>query len=205
MGDNWAGSGEVIRVVESDRALIRAIAEGDRSQAEVFVRTVLPAVVGALRVRGIPSQDLDDAVQGFFARLAEADYRRLRSWQGRSSLKTWLAASAMRYAVDCQRGVKADLPLDEAAYARKPDESTPGPAQCCWLGQRRRALEAALDNELAGRPAELLRRRYYRDQSTAGIARELAMSENGVDVALNRARRRLREVLDGDGMAHWVF
>src|SRR5437879_5462685 len=61
---------------------------------------------------GVPHAQIDDAAQEVFVTV----HRKLRGFQGRSSLKTWVAGIAARVASDARRAHRRrgqSVPLDE--------------------------------------------------------------------------------------------
>jgi RNA polymerase sigma factor (sigma-70 family) len=72
---------------------------------------------------------------------------------------------------------------------------TPAPGELEHDSVERLTLHAALEH-LSERDRELLAMRYGADMKAAQIAQLLETSTNGVEVALHRALRRLRDVLE---------
>lgn len=174
-----------------EQALIEAIAAGDLQAANRFVEAYLPVVLCAFRLRGIPRQDLEDLVQEFFTRLAEHNYRRLRSWRGDSSLKTWVAAVARNFACDWHRR-SPEKTLPEEEQPELVDESDPSELQ--WAREQRRLISGMLAR-LPERGAQILRRFYLEEQTVAEIAAEMDMTANHVRVLKCRALQELRQHL----------
>jgi len=76
-----------------DAELARKCIAGDVSAWAELVRRHLEVVHRAVsRVLGAVPADVEDVLQTLFLKLMEADARRLRSFQGRSKLSTWLVA-----------------------------------------------------------------------------------------------------------------
>ncbi len=182
-----------------ERGLIQAIAAGDQHAADEFIRTYLPAVLSAFRYKQIPDQDSEDLVQSFFAHISEGNYRRLRSWRGNATLKTWLITVAKNFAVDWLRRQRRLEPLDEDKYADEAgDNASADPERLQCLRERRRLISGILDAQMQGRPADLIKRRFYAEQTVIEIAADLEMTENSVRVALHRALAQLRVHLAGE-------
>lgn len=109
---------------------------------EPFERTyeaTFAPVWRTLRRLGVPACALDDAAQDVFIVV----HRRLRDFEGRSSVRTWVLGIAARVAKDHRRGQRRQgerAPLDEGLV-----DTRPGPA------------EAASQAEARARVAQLLR------------------------------------------------
>jgi RNA polymerase sigma factor (sigma-70 family) len=80
--------------------------------------------------------------------------------------------------------------------ADPPDRAAAGDLEADAV--QRLTMQAAVAR-LSERDRELIALRYGADLSARQIAQRLEMSTNGVEVALHRARLRLREELDGRG------
>lgn len=142
---------------------------------------------------------MEDLVQSFFARLSEDNYRRLRSWRGDATLKTWLIAVAKNFAIDWLRRQRPVGVFDEQNCPNRPADTTSGdPEQLQWLRERRRIIINILDGQMQGRQSELIKRRFYAEQTVVEIAAELEMTENNVRVATHRALAQLRKHLAGE-------
>jgi RNA polymerase sigma-70 factor (ECF subfamily) len=94
----------------------------------------------SLRRLGVPPSSVDDAVQDVFLVVL----RRLREFEGRASIKTWLYRIALRVARDYRRKLrrKGGLePLTESLV----DATQPGPLEDVARNQAVRMLDALLD------------------------------------------------------------
>lgn len=98
----------------------------------------------SLRRLGVPAASIDDAVQDVFVVV----HRRLVEFEGRSSLKTWVFAIALRVARDHQRSARrkgGHEPLDPRIA-----DDTPGPVESLARAEAVRELDrilAALDED----------------------------------------------------------
>lgn len=91
-----------------------------------------------LRRLGVAPASLDDAVQDVFLVV----HRRLATWEGRSTLRTWLFGIALRVARDHRRSVRrkgepCELPPDL-------ESTTPGPLATLEQNDALRRLDRAL-------------------------------------------------------------
>jgi RNA polymerase sigma-70 factor (ECF subfamily) len=93
---------------------------------EVYA-TTFPFAWRLLRRLGVPESSLDDAAQEVFVIV----HRRLAGFEGRSSLRTWIAGIALRVASDLRRASRRrgdTIPLsDEIADAMA--DARPGPVE----------------------------------------------------------------------------
>jgi RNA polymerase sigma factor (sigma-70 family) len=100
----------------------------------------------------------------------------------------------LAWLIGIARNVLADRALKGAdTVAEVPDTQAPG--ELAHDSVQRLTLNAALE-QLSERDRELLAMRYGADMKAAQIAEVLETSTNGVEVALHRALRRLRDMLE---------
>lgn len=177
--------------------LIQRIAEGDRYSREFFVDEYLPVAIGAFKRLNIPEQEHDDLIQGFFARLAENNYHRLRSFDGNSALPTWLFRCAYNYAIDTyirrQRSIEQQDELDLPA-------TDPGIDETSWVSEMRELLNGMIGRVLNTQEARVISLHFYEGYTNTEIANQMDIQANNVGVIKARALQKLREHL-GPGFA----
>lgn len=173
-----------------DRDLVRAMIAGDRAAWEHFLRAFGPVLVraaAAVLARSDMPAESGDVAQKVLALLLEGDRRLLRSFQGRSSLSTWLIGIARRQALMTLREER-----------RKPPEPAPAPARTpldeAASAESAERLAAALAS-LASRERLLLKLHYDDGLPYDRIAATLGVSINSVSPLLERARARLRAAI----------
>lgn len=139
---------------------------------------------------GAPEAWLDDVVQEIFMVV----HRRLATFEGRSSLKTWLFGITMRVVRDHRRAGKkhpAPTTLDPDAIADVPAERTmgtvQGPAEAAERGEAVRILHQVLDTMEDERRAILVMVE-LEQIPVVEIAEALGMSVNGAYSRLRAAR-----------------
>lgn len=174
-----------------DAELARRCIAGDSAAWGELVRRHLDIVHRAVhRVLGGAPADVEDVLQTLFLKLMEADARRLRSFQGRSKLSTWLVAVARREALDF--------------LARKGRAAPPGPAPVEPLAeepgtavdaaQESKRVRSALDR-LPSRDSLLLQLVCVDGASYEEAARLLSAPLNSISPWLHRAKDRLKTLL----------
>lgn len=182
--------------------LVGRLARGETEAWEYFLTRYGPAVTDAARftlhrVLGtVRAEDADNVVQAVLLALCEKGFHRLRLFQGRSSLKTWLTSVTCRFALNYVRterrkGSLRLAPLDETAPLRAP---APTPAAA--------ADEEWLQGAIARLPPRerLVLRLYHLDGlSYKEIAAVLRVPVNSVSPLLSRARENLRRLAEAPG------
>ncbi|HET9931805.1 MAG TPA: sigma-70 family RNA polymerase sigma factor [Polyangiaceae bacterium] len=141
----------------------------------------------AVANRGVPAAALDDVVQEVFLVV----HRKLSEFEGRSSLRTWLAAIVRRVVADHmkKRGNRA---LGQELSTELPAESGNEPAA---QAERRAAL--LLAEELLATMSEVQREVFVlyelEQMTTREIAELTSTNENTVQTRLKAARRMFQE------------
>ncbi len=157
-------------------------------------------LVGFFRAKGVPCDEARDLAQEAFFRA----FRRLGSFEGRSSFRTWLFAIAenlwknsLRRRNEDQFQVDADTVLaqQDGTLAKAP---APGwgddPLDMVLRGEGKRHLRAAIDL-LPPRMRQALRLRIYHEMRYKEIACIMQISIETVKPLLHQAKLRLRSML----------
>jgi RNA polymerase sigma-70 factor len=195
-----------------DLALACACIDGVEEAWEQFVSTFrgyLRACAGAMLKRSATSPEAEELADSLFAELyGVSEGKRgslLKYFHGRSSLKTWLRAVLAQRHVDKIRAGRRFEELgdedgnDGAATRSSGATATPmdaDPHRQRYLGLFTSALQTALNN-LHAQDAERLRMYYAEEKKLAEIGRELGEHESSVSRHLEKARRNLREAVEG--------
>jgi len=183
-----------------DTELVARCADGEsRAWDELVTRHA--ALLHAVVARIVDAADAEDVVQAVFVKLWEDGRRRLRTFEGRSRLSTWLVVLARREALDHARARDARRRLvgAVAVEASLNGKAHPDPADDFASNDERARLLAKVDG-LPPRDRLLVRLVYLDGCAYADVARLLAVPENSISPWLSRARDRLRSSL-ADGRA----
>ena len=185
---------------KSEAFSLEALRSGDRAEFARLVETYYEMIY-RLAIRMLNnSQDAEDILQETFLKA----YRHLNSFDGRSSVSTWLYRIATNEALMFLRrqkpeSVSIDEPLEEG-------ESEQSPVQivdwCCLPEETLLSTEsqAYLDKAITRLTPSLRVVFVLRDiqgLSTQETGEVLGLSEAAVKTRLSRARLRLREELSG--------
>lgn len=176
----------------NDAELARRCIEGDPSAWSELLGGNLDLIHRAVaRVVGGSEADVEDVLQTLFLKLMEQDCRRLRSFQGKSKLSTWLVAVARREALDLldRRGRTAAVP------ERPVSDPLGDPGTALDAAQESKRVKAALDR-LPPRDSLLLQLVCVDGASYEEAALLLAAPLNSISPWLGRAKERLKALLD---------
>jgi RNA polymerase sigma-70 factor (ECF subfamily) len=182
----------------NDSELARRCIDGDPAAWGELVRGNLDLVHRAVgRVLGAAGADVEDVLQTLFLKLMEEDCRRLRSFQGRSKLSTWLVSVARREALDhLERNGRATAPREPRFRFDPPGD----PAAMLDAVLESKRLQAALDR-LPARDSLLLQLVCVDGASYEEAARLLGAPLNSISPWLGRAKERLKALLCTDAGA----
>ncbi len=156
---------------------------GDRAaQHEIYIRTSDRILRLLTRISG-NYQDALDLAQETYVRA----FTRISQFDGRASFETWLSRIAINLAI--QHARRSGLARRKVQLLLRSDSTTFDPTQ-----EHREVLEQAL-NRLTVQDRALLVLRYQEDYDYRTIAELTGCSIGTVGSRLNRARRRVRELL----------
>jgi RNA polymerase sigma factor (sigma-70 family) len=133
---------------------------------------------------GLSPADAEEVFQRFLIHLWEDDWRRLRSWSGRGTLKAYLSTMIRNLGRDYLRELSTDESLDGLQI----------PSDVFYRQDRTRRIRDAIAC-LSTRDQQLIHRRHELGESYKEIAEGLGMTVGHVGVALSRAEKRLRKLL----------
>jgi RNA polymerase sigma-70 factor (ECF subfamily) len=180
------------RAGADESELVGSILRGDRKAAARFVAAHIDAVYAYARHRLSPRADLvDDVVQDVFLGALNS----LLTFQGQSSLRTWLMGIARHKIEDVYRQrlrVREEAIDDVERATESLAESTPMEEQVD--GSRARAKVRQILAALPERYGLLLLWRYWEHRSTREIAGAIGTTEKSVERTLARARARFKEL-----------
>lgn len=165
----------------------------DTAGFDALYRTHAPMVRRALRQLGLRGAAVEDGTQDVFVVLA----RRLRDYDGRASLTSWLWGIARRVAADHRRSRRRHARLCAALPGGISAPPMSGPEGAVV---QRRAL-ATLDRFLTGLDADkcaVFVLAEIEGRTGREIADRLGVNENTVHARLRAARQRMRRCVDAD-------
>lgn len=178
-----------------EAALVQRCLSGDQDAWRELVRVYGPVVLAVVRrVLGTRDEDeAEDLCAEVFRSLIEEGGARLRVYDPRYALSTWLGAIARSVALDRLRSRRA---AERAERRAPPPAEEESPLEQAARGETSRAVEAIL-RELSPRERLVVRLFYYRGLRYREIASALGMPVNTVSSILFRALEKLRERLSG--------
>lgn len=139
-------------------------------------------------------EDIENVVQGVFVGLCDKEFHRLRLFQGRSSLKTWLTSVTTRFALNYVRTEKRKGSLK---FCRLDDSATDLPEREAFAAlplDERERLTAAIE-QLPDRDRLLLKLFFFDGLSYKAIGEILKMPVNSISPVLTRAKDALRKLV----------
>jgi RNA polymerase sigma-70 factor, ECF subfamily len=183
---------ETGRADTDERELIALVLRKDRKAAARFVAAHIDAVYGYTRERLAPCADLvDDVVQDVFL----AGLNGLGTFQGQSSIRTWLIGIARHKIEDVyrQRLRRPETLDDMESFPEHSFVEMPAPDAQIDI-QRARAKARRILTQLPERYGLLLSWRYWEHRSTRDMAAAIGTTEKSVERSLARARALFKEL-----------
>jgi RNA polymerase sigma factor (sigma-70 family) len=174
---------------EHGRALIRRIAAGDRDALAALCARYQTAVFYYL-VRLLGDRALAEEV---FQDTLVAVWRSAGTFEGRSSVQTWLVGIARRQAHNSTR--RRVLPRADVAELEVLPAADPEPEDVALAGARREELAAAMAR-LTPAHREVLVLTFVHGLSYPEMARLVGVPEGTIKSRLSNAKRALRALLE---------
>ncbi len=178
-----------------DRALVDAILSGDgESFARLHDLYAQRLFRFAVKRLGDPSE-AEDVVQDTFLEI----HRCLASWEGRSTLLTWMFGIAHHQLCRrFRRKTPISVPMEQ--LEANPPISPEAPSDRRVEAARVLAVCAdALEEDVSAAQREIFDRYYGENQPTKAIAQALGKSNQAVKISLFRTRRAMEARLEAEG------
>lgn len=189
-----------------DHALAQRCASGCRAAWSAIIEDSRPhlrfTVLQTLQRYNARRSDaqVEDLVAKIQLRIAEDDFRRLRSYSGRSTLKTWLRTLAVNTTIDFLRKKREILTIDdeELGSPEPIDHASPEDA-----AMHRQLLEqlARLTHQLNDDDRLFLTLHFVEQRSFAEIAERMNKSPASLYARKHRLTERLRGLAAEHGLA----
>jgi len=139
----------------------------------------------------VEKNEIDDYFNEFFIRLVVDDYKRIRQWDQRSRLSTYLVTLLRNYLIDEYRKKKKNQAVTDD------DEQLPSSEDNIYIQELLEYVRKAMDS-LSERDREIINRKLLEDETPKEIADALGITKDAYYVALNRANKRLIKLLKKD-------
>ena len=175
------------RESSSDDALIRQVAEGDQSAMRaLFARHRVALYRWLLRLVG------DEALaEDLLSEVFLVVWRQAASFEGRSSVSTWLLVIARNKAVSTRRR-RTDAELDEESASNVPD--TADDPEVALLKKNRAELLRQSIARLSPEHREVVDLVYYHGKAVTEVAEIIGINEATVKTRMFYARKKLAEL-----------
>ena len=188
----------LIQALGPDRELVARLIANEGEAWEEFDDRFLPRIRACVRRAGVRDGDIEDACSFVLEALLDDDCRRLRQWDGRASLSTYLYTVASRLAVDFIRQQPRVVFPGEEEFPHKDPAATAvreAEERALHAGLREKILHCLLQMPI-GPDRDILLLRYYVGLAVQEIARLSSRTANAVHQALHRAHRHLRRIAE---------
>jgi RNA polymerase sigma-70 factor (ECF subfamily) len=181
----WAAATDTV----SDEVLIRRIADGDQlAMRTLFTRHRLPIYRWLLRMAGDEAL-ADDLLGDVFLEV----WRRAVSFEGRSSVSTWLLAIARHKALSARRRRPTDAELNDELASTVADPSD-DPERVLEKKNREELLRQSLAR-LSREHGEVIDLVYYHGKSIKDVAEIVGIDKATVKTRMFYARKKLAKLV----------
>lgn len=178
---------------ESDQDLIRRIAASDQT-----AMTALYARHHVRLYRYLVRLTRNEAVaEELMNEVFLETWRKAGSYEGRSSVSTWLFSIGHNRAVSLMRK-RSEAPMDEDAAARIPDEEDD--PEIALQKRGKAEIMRACMQDLSADHRAVIDLVYYHDKSVAEVAELLGIPDNTVKTRMFYARKKLGELMREAGL-----
>jgi RNA polymerase sigma-70 factor (ECF subfamily) len=185
--------------------LLRSCIRGDKDAWDAFVERYSSLIHfhihRCLRANAVPAnrEDVEDLYHSVFQALLEDDRRRLRQFEGRCSLGSWIQIITTRTVIDALRKRRAPTPLDAEdrdglALHERICDPNPGVEEEIVDAQRRELLRKAL-MEISPEERLLAVLTYQREMPVEEIAEVMNLTKEAVYTRKHRLKDKLRKIL----------
>ncbi|MDL1969148.1 MAG: sigma-70 family RNA polymerase sigma factor [Deltaproteobacteria bacterium] len=192
--------------MHSDTKLIIACLAQDKQAWDIFVekysRLICHAIVNTLRKYStVPeNQVVDDLFHTVFLSLIEKNYKKLRQFQWRCKLSSWLHMIAVRATIDYLRKQSKHLSLngatqEEISLKENIISENPLPSELFEQKEEKRILEQ-IKNDMSTTERLFIELCYCRELSSSEIANTMNTSTNNVYQLKNRVRKKLKKLVE---------
>ena len=181
-----------------EKTIIQRCIRGDPKAWQVFVDTFGASIYDAARytLRRVlgraQGEDIENVYQGVLLGLCDKKFHRLRSFQGRSSFRTWITSVTTRFALNYIRTEKRKGSLK---FANLDDNAPDLQDREMLLGAPRDEQELLFQaiERLPARERLLVKLFYFDALPYKQIAEILRMPVNSISPLLSRAKEQIRQ------------
>lgn len=182
------------RKYPDDEVFVAAILAGDGKLTEETLGQLLDRCHVSIKyVCCRYQEEYDEFLSVLFIHLQTGNWSKLKSWQGKSSLKTWLRAVIVHLALDRDRGKnkRKTVTVENLELGAEGDVDAP------LLAAEQSTLLLDAIAKLVSDQRYAIMRYYFDGASLKQIGEELGKEENNVKQILMNARKNLRDILGG--------
>lgn len=188
-------TGQSAAILQSDDLLIEQLRVGNLEVFEAMYKTYRPKLRSFIRGL-VPNEQTVDEV---FDDVMMVVWKKIKDFEGRSKLSTWVYGIAYRRALKERGKLKDEITTEEAKEPEVSAAEAEKPFEAIRVKNR---IQAALD-KLPSDQGSVVRLAYFEGLSYRDISMVLDCPEDTVKTRMFHARRKLKKALGGT-MADWV-
>jgi len=188
-----------------ENTLLKRCLEQDKKAWDVFVdrynRLIYNAIVQTLNKYSVTSENqiVEDLFQTVFLSLIEYNYRKLRQFQGKCKLSSWLHIIAVRITIDFLRKKSIHLSLNgeteqERSIRERITNGNPLPDELIDQEEDKMIFNK-VKSELNAREQLFVELYYSRELSSTKVAKIMNITPNNVYQIKSRVREKMKEIV----------
>ena len=189
-----------------EKKLLKRCLTKDKKAWDAFVERYEPLISNAILQTlnkysfDRPTQVVPDLFHTVFLSLIEHDYKKLRQFQEKSRLSTWLYVIAIRVTVDYLRKQSKYVSLDgetDETLAEREGIANGGPLPDTLIElKQEKEIFQQIKKLLTSREQLFVELCYTRELASSKIAAILKTTENNVYQLKNRIRQKMKKIAD---------
>ncbi len=194
-----------------DIQLIQDLTDGKKESWDLFVERFSKLVYFSINkvIRSytcsLQEEDIEDIYNGIFLSFIEKDYRKLRQFEGRSSLASWIRLISIRSTIDFLRVQKTEISIDDDTDETRPvidtlHDRNPTAHEYIELSQTDKIVKESIE-ELPPSDRLFMELYYEKELPPEEIAEIMNVTVSTVYSKKNRVREKLKNILQKKGIS----
>lgn len=179
-------TGRWMRDLISDETVVERVQAGETELFELLVRRHNQRLFRTIRSRVQDDDEAEEALQEAYV----SAWRRLSTFEGRASFRTWITRVALRTAAEVVRRRRRATEVAFESGVEQSQEHAGDPTTRLDMLEMRSRIERAIQ-QLPEAQRTVFVLRMVEGLSTAEVAHDLSVTQASVKIRLFRARRRM--------------
>jgi len=188
-----------------EKTLLKRCLNQDKKAWDIFVekynRIIYNAIIRTLKKHSFPTENqvVDDLFQTVFLSLLESNCKKLRQFEWKCKLSSWIHIIAARTTIDFLNKQTRQVSLngdteEEKSIKKKTSNGRPNPGEMVEQKEERKILEQLID--MLNPKERLFIELYYdKDLSSSEVSKIMNIEPNYMYLIKNRVREKMKEMV----------